>query len=440
MTAKQQKMSLVGAVLMNVNLMVGSAAFIFPSMMTQYADSASFYGWILAGLLFFPVVWCIAEITKLFPGKGSFYSYSKNSISRTAGFISGWVYFLGYISIGALQLLSCNELIINRFDIPLLQHNMLFFNILILSLITLLSFISIHAIDRVQSYTTLFKVTPLLIGVLSLIFYFSPSKIPAITQISPIVLLPTIPMAIFGFWGFEGVCSISHLIKDNKKNTSRAVILGFLTAVTIYTLFHLSLISIMGAKALKIYGVASFVDYMRLSSPTATKALNSLVTSAIIVAQINAVFGGIVANGSMFCAMAEDKLIFFSNFLSKRIPGTLRPFGATIAHSTGVLFCMTMLARKEVLNATSNLGVLIAFFMTIISLLLIQLKKRDIKGQLLSILGLGSCALLSFWSWQSLGATVLSRLGAAAPLLIVLLLGYIMFLHTHRAKTNQTTF
>lgn len=430
-------MSLTGAILMNVNLMVGASAFIGPGMMAQYADKASFYGWIFAALIFFPVVWCIAQITKHFPGKGSFYSYPTHTISRTAGFLSGWVYFLGYVSIGAMQLFSLNEILARNFDFSLFKNHSLGFSVMLLAALLCLAMLSIHIIDRIQSSATVFKVTPLLIGVISLLFYFDPSTTPFITQTSPLILIPTIPMAVFGFWGFEGVCSISHLVQDSKKNAGRAIMFGFIVAVSVYCLFHLSVLSIMGPKALAAYGAANFVNYMGISSPFILKLLNVTVLSAIIVAHINAIFGGLVANSAMFCAMAEEKLLFMSGPLSRRMKKTHRPIGTALAHVFGIIFCTVALGNKEILTAMSNLGVLIAFFMAVMALFVVQKKRGERIGQMVSLLGFGSCAALSYYSWQAIGVNTMARIVAASPLIIIMILGYVMFQHTQRSQRTQ---
>jgi len=151
----QQYMSLFGATLMNINLMVGASAFAAPGMMAQYAGMASFYGWIFAGLLFLPVVWCIAQITTYFPEQGSFYSYSKNTISSSAGFISGWVYFLGYISIGALQLMSLMRIIAHSFNLPAASFSHGLWGSLLVVALGALSARSIGLIDKIQSGATL---------------------------------------------------------------------------------------------------------------------------------------------------------------------------------------------------------------------------------------------------------------------------------------------
>ena len=134
-----EKMSLTGAIFMNINLMVGASAFMAPQMMAGCAGYASFYGWFFAGALFFPIVWCIAQATRLFPGKGSFYSYSKNCISRTAGFVSGWMYFLGYVSIGSTQLMNLADIIGRQFGVAFCYHHPLICSVALLAGLTLLS-------------------------------------------------------------------------------------------------------------------------------------------------------------------------------------------------------------------------------------------------------------------------------------------------------------
>ncbi len=435
MTTASQKMSLTGAILMNINLMVGASAFLSPGVMTKYAGSASFYGWLFAGALFFPIVWCIAQITRYFPGQGSFYSYSSNTISRSAGFMSGWLYFLGYVSIGSLQLASLTNIVAHNFNIPFLTAMPALCGCLLVMVLGAISLRSIGIIDRIQSMATLYKLVPLFLGITALLFYFSPSTTPGIFNSSPLILIPTIPMAIFGFWGFEGVCSISHLIEDSKTNAPKAIFMGFIFTVLIYTLFHLSLLAIMGSEALSTHGAIGFVNYLTISSPFMLQFLNALVMSAIIVAHVNAIFGGIVANSAMLCAMAEEKIVFMSSFFAHRLPDTGRPVGAIIAHCLGIIFCITVVGNMQVLNAMANLGVLIAFVFTIVALFIQA--RRQVVTTLACVLGLASCAVLSFYSWIGIGANDAARLVAIAPMLATLVAGYAMYIYSTSCNTAR---
>jgi amino acid transporter len=249
---------------------------------------------------------------------------------------------------------------------------------------------------------------------------------------SPLALIPTIPMAIFGFWGFEGICSISHLIKDSKKNTRRAIFIGFICTVLIYTLFHLSLLAIMGATALQTEGAVGFTRYLNISSPFIMQLLSIVTMSAIIVAHINAIFGGIVANSAMLAAMAEERLLFAAQFFAHRLPSTGRPLGAIIAHCLGIIFCITFVASTSVLNAMANLGILISFVFTICALIIRSGKEVRTASQFMltngvALLGLVSCAILSYYSWQIIGADHTARFVAALPLIGALVGGYAMY-------------
>ena len=91
-------------------------------------------------------------------------------------------------------------------------------------------------------------------------FIFSPSFSISSSEIS---MLPySLPMAIFGYFGFEYCCSISHLIENSEKNAPRALLIGFFATALIYTLFHFGLLNLMGPKALTEYGASAFADFI----------------------------------------------------------------------------------------------------------------------------------------------------------------------------------
>ena len=53
---KHHKISLVTAILMNINIMVGSGILIGPAVMAGIAGNASFLAWLLVALIFLPIV------------------------------------------------------------------------------------------------------------------------------------------------------------------------------------------------------------------------------------------------------------------------------------------------------------------------------------------------------------------------------------------------
>src|SRR3989304_7008542 len=94
---EEGKISFAAAVLMSINIIVGAGIFFAPPEMTAAAGTSSFLGWPLTALLMFPVIWGIAQASRLFPGEGGFYNYCATGINPTFGFIAQWAYLLGYM-------------------------------------------------------------------------------------------------------------------------------------------------------------------------------------------------------------------------------------------------------------------------------------------------------------------------------------------------------
>ena len=170
---EKNKMSLFAAVLMNINVMVGAGIFLIPTLMAQKALNLSFLGWPAIGLIFFPVVWSISQITKFFPGESSFYTYNKKGINKTAGFAGGWLYFLGYASIAALQVIGLREILINNINLNFINGHEILFNFLFVGFICLITCLSVALISKIQSSVTFFKLIPIFFVILVLVFYWN---------------------------------------------------------------------------------------------------------------------------------------------------------------------------------------------------------------------------------------------------------------------------
>jgi amino acid permease len=145
---------------------------------------------------------------------------------------------------------------------------------------------------------------------------------------------------------------------------------------------------------------------------------------AIFIALINAIFGGIIANSNMLSTMADEKLLFASTFFASRNTHG-QPLGAMIAHVAGMVVSVLWISHVPVLNAMSNLGILIPLGLTIISLF--GLSSHSRFTQALCLVGLGSCALLSYYSWMAMGECFDQRLLALSPLVVITLAGFAMY-------------
>ena len=267
MSEKQHKLSLFTAILINVNIMIGAAIYINPPVMTNQVGATSYLTWFFGGLIFLPVVLSITAISKLFPGEGGFYNYARKGLGSLTGFTTGWIYFLSYTGMAAVQESALRIILIDKFQMQWIASYPQLFNFLFFMSLACLSCLHLKSVGKILSACTLFKLTPLLIVCLLPLFLsnnpstnnltFTPLDDPNFGLDS---LAMTLPYAIFGFWGFEACSSLSHRIKNNR--ASLAILTGFIATSLISTLFHFNLLKIMGVENLAQSKMEDFVSYL----------------------------------------------------------------------------------------------------------------------------------------------------------------------------------
>lgn len=416
----EDKISLAAAILMNMNMMIGAGIFLNPMFMAAQAGTLSFLGWPIISLIFLPVVLSVATIAKFFPGEGSFYTYSKDTLGHFAGFISGWLYFMGYVAVGTAHLIAIKNILISELGLKFINQHSIFSSFIIILILASLSLFSLKVVGFIQSTATLFKIIPLLLVGLLLFFYWNSN--PCNLEMASFgSIFYTIPYALFGFWGFESCVSISHKISGNKNNAAKAILIAFFSTVMIYTGFHLGLLKIMGADNLAAFGVRSLGQFLNGFSPRISLIINALIKSAVSVAHISVCFGTFIACSHLLKSMADNNLLFLSNVL--RIQNkSKQPVMALIFQSIFMFLFAVYSTNIAVLACISGLGILLAFVITFISLLIIQTKHRMHLGSLITITAFGTSAFIFYYTALEIGS--FSNL---IPMIVVTIFGMFMF-------------
>ena len=424
---QSSKISLTTAILMNMNLMVGAGIFINPSLMAQQAGALSYLGWPLIGIIFLPVVLNIAEVTKLFPGAGSFYTYAKE-INKTAGFTSGWMYFLGYVAIGATQTIALREVLSEQLQWSALDAHPVVFYALFFSLMCSLNLFHLTIVGKIQKVVTIFKLLPILLVCVLFPFYMNGS-LPSNGSETLSSLGLTIPLALFGFWGFEGCASFSHRISGDESTPGKAILLGFISTLSIYILFHYGLLHIMGAKALAADGVPAFVEYLGITVPVIDWTVRIILSLAFVSAFASAIFGGLTANSFLLHALAQEDLIFASPFI-KLTNKHHQPVYAVFTAGTIAFLFTWIVGNVRVLVSMSNFGVLGAFYLTLWVLLRRSMRTQHWGKMFMTVLALLSTTILAYYSYVAIGSMYY-----ALPFVVAAVAGIVMFKLRHGTKT-----
>lgn len=431
---EQGKIPFVTAVLMNINVIVGVGIYFLPQMMVQRAGAFSFLSWIAAGFLLLPVVWTVATAARLFPGAGGFYNYGSSGLNTTAGFAALWAYMLGFLATAAAQLTFLKQLMVMNAGFSMIAAAPIIANLVLVVVIAFLNLLDVRLISKIQGFVTVLKLLPMIIAIAIFAFYWNGSLVYNTADLANVGA--TLPMAIFGYWGFEACTSISHLIKGGSSRASSVMLTAFFMAVALYAFFHFGITHIMGVDAIAAQGAVGFTNFLGFTNPKVTAFVGGAVVFALMLALFNAVYGVSLGNVANMFSLASKKHLVASEAFCQ-VNKADRPYVIVFFQALVVFVLMTFVGNDKVLVALSNFGLITALLLTILAVLKTQIRTNiGGAGKLISVLAVVACAVLAYFTWQMIGADVADRLVNAVPFVLGVVGGLAMFYWKKGCKSS----
>jgi len=420
---KDHKISLFSAILLNLNIMVGSGILIGSMTSAAIAGNASFLGWLLVFACFLPLVLCVIKLSQFFPGTGGMYLYAKQGLGSTAGYISAWLYMTGYTFTIVVETLALRQtLAVATNDYWLFSSPMLF-NVASLGLCVLLSLASMKLVSRFLNSLTIIKLLPLIILIALLPFIINTSF--TITT-SELAALPfSLPLLIFGYFGFEYCTSLSHMIKDSEKNAPRAIFLGFLATAVLYTLFHFGLLNLMGADNLATLGASAFGNFINFPIPYLKEVLMLLIPATASITLFAVALGVMNSNTTLMHSLAHERL-FVGAPLVARTTSLGRPWVALLIQAIAALFIVTYIPNLKIVGGLCIFAVFSSFLLPIISLIVVARQRGLPKVLAIGIVGLIALLGFIFYSWYTLAPTLGLRMAYSGIMFASLAAGLIL--------------
>lgn len=330
------------------------------------------------------------------------------------------MYITGYTFAVVVEILALKKTLLVSMGDNWFTGNLVLFNAVAVLVCVLLNMLSLRVFSQILNSLTISKMIPLVTLILLIPFFFNPSFTITSTEMS---LLPySMSMAIFGYFGFEYCCSISHLIEDSERNAPKAILIGFTVTALIYSLFHFGLLNLMGAKGLQDFGAPAFADFLNLPIPYLKSLLKLLIPLASAITLFAAANGLLNANAVMVHSMAEERLFRFWPILTK-MTSWYRPWVTIVLQGIIVFIIACLLPSIKIIGALCNIGVFLSFLLPLVSLIKLQ-QRTGKSGKIpLTILALIVAAALAFYSWYVSADTMSERLLYVLPLLGFLAVG-----------------
>jgi amino acid transporter len=399
---KNQKLSLLEAILINCNIIIGTGIFINTTELAKRAGILGAFSYGIVGILLFPLIFSFVRLLQLYP-VGGFYAFSK-PLHPFVGFLNTWCYFATKMSSATLAIHIFVLLIQKTFPF-LAEYNPLILDIGLLSVIMGLNMLNIRTGSSIQNYLMVFKLFPLFLVIFSGLFLYNPEYFSVIHHVWE-GIPSSIPLVMHALVGFEAICAISRTIKNPEKNAPLAIIISYSIVIMLYMLYQIFFYSILGPE------LAAQTDYRgafpllleKLSTSTAVKSLLChIIHIGIATSALSASFGIIFANMWNIYSLAELKHLPGADIIMRKNRFNVPFMCVLIEGIIALSFLFLIRGTQTTFQQLSAFGATLTYTISIISLIVILHKKGLSKT--IPLLGLINCFILLsislFAMWRS---------------------------------------
>lgn len=347
-----------------------------------------------------------AQMVRAFPVAGSAYTYTKNSMGRHVGFLSGWTLLLDYLLMPLLTYLVIGIYLAEAF--PVLPQSL--WIVLSAATVTVLNILGIRLVSRVAIVLLVFQAVFLIVFAVMALSATTGNPLPSIFDVLGSqgpglgVIFTGAAILCLSFLGFDAVSALAEETVDSRTTIPKAIIIVTLVGGVLFILVSL---------------VANYVfpDYTAYSDPDSaaldiTRAaggdfLAAFFTAAYVAGCFAAVLASQSTVARILFAMGRD------GQLPRRVFGYLHPRFRTPVYASlivGVIGLGALFMDLDLVASLISFGALAAFTMVNLAVIkhyYINQHRRagaDVLRHLLApMIGVALCV----WLWTSLSNTTL---------------------------------
>ena len=350
------RLSLPAALLVNLNIMLGSGVFINTVLLSQAAGGASGGAYLLGGLCILPLIVILARLMRT-RGGGTFYDFGA-SIHPLIGFIASWGYFTAKLASAALSIhvfVTLTQLLIPALG----SLDALHIDSVLIALFVLLNLMNVRIGTLVQYGFLSIKMIPIFLMIIGACIVGGFDIFGTITLDQVLALGTTLPFVLFALSGFEASCSLSQSLDNPEKNGPRAIWGSYIVALTLLVAYQCTayLLIAPGLTSIPSFREAFPFAALRIGGDA---LLAKLLTAAFFIgiapSALGASYGILFSNGwNLHALMQAHSLPGATLFLTRNRHGI--PFLCFLAEGSIALIYLWLFRGAQIpLQHISALG------------------------------------------------------------------------------------
>lgn len=437
MTSSPKKISLLAAIFINLNVMIGTGIFINTYDLTATAGAAGFLLYPIVGFLMFPLIAVVGQLLTHYP-TGGLYAFAKD-YSPYLGFLSCWSYFFGKLASACVMLTVATTMFQQL--IPALQSiSSINMSLVILMFFTALNLQNMKVGLLIQSFFLTAKSIPIAFAIIAGIMLFDTSAISIDACIWQGMAI-NIPLVLYCLAGFETACSLGRTIDNPSVNGPKAVYYSFGIIMALYGLFQ-ALVYLNTYDAMTTITsydtIFTTIAHKLFSSPLVADKMSLLLSFAIGSSALGGAYGILFSNSWNLYTLAENKHTFAAATITK-LNQHHTPWVAVVAEA---IICTMFLFFNQgsllPLRRTAALGIVIAYTISTFAYFKL-LKKIGTSSKKFAI----TCAAFATCMLFVASCAISFIETGIAPLILfsaILTCGSAMFMYTHYKQTMATIY
>jgi L-asparagine transporter-like permease len=310
MEKKQKGLSAWQLTMMALGSIIGGSFFLGSAVAIQAAGPAVLISFIFGGILVYFILYALSEMTVANPDSGSFYTFTAQVFGPGAGFVVGWVYWLGMILAMSSEATAVSILLrewIPGLSLPLLGS-------VIIIAVTLVNLLGADKLSKLESSLALVKVFAvisfIIIAFLLVVGAIRGNPAIGVGELTREPLLPggiksiagSMLIVIFSYAGFEIIGLASSEAENPNKTIPRAITYTVISLVSLYILSITALLPLIPTSILNEEVSPYVAALQRWGMGWAGTVINFILVTAILSTMLASMFG----LGRMMRSVADE--------------------------------------------------------------------------------------------------------------------------------------
>ncbi|MGC8574013.1 MAG: APC family permease [Thermoplasmata archaeon] len=350
---------------------IGAGIFVLAGVVIRDSGPGALIAFIFTAFLAMTVAFNSAELSSKIITHGGLYSFVKETMGDSLGFIVGWLRAISYSIAGAAVALGFSSYLLSFFN---LESKFLIVTVSIIFIISIMAvdYAGVKLVAKIEQLLVFITIGGLVIFIFISFFYGSwiPSHFSPILPYGPTSVIEAASLAFFAYSGFNTIATLTPEVDDGPKSVPKAIIISLVISSVLYILVVAGMLALM---PWNLYGTSADPLVNAINYSRAPLFISFIISIIALIATVTVTLSLIVAGSRTLLQMSEDGL--FPKWIEGKNKDS--PKRGVIIIGTLAIFSL-FIGNLQYIALASNFGVIFAYSLTGIAVILIR--KKNIRG------------------------------------------------------------